>query len=703
MKALKYILITIIAAMAFASCTDDDKTIFDPNNAKPGELLSVKSYYKLLAHKSTSVIETFQWGKMDFGYAAAITYSLEVDLEGKNFENPQVVFAANDYARAATVAELNAAMMDLQAIYGFGDYQVQNVEFRIRGSISDDADFIYSNVIKSSILPYPSEPTYPMVTVLGTYNGWSHVDGLRLFSFNKDDNYEGWIYFDDKGSEGFKISGSAPEKWGQEGEWDNNAGNWGLTDGQQVSKEASSITLWSDGGSKDIKEVYYKKYYKFSFNKATAELTVLKSMDTPLSIKGTATKGSPIELSFDAKQQAFVGNVSLVDGEFTINGEGINLGMGAQAGTLVDNGTGIKVTAGNYALSIIINNSNDMKYRMKTPEPLDPSIVTPHQLDPIENAVLSKTDNNQISWTEFDFGYQDLADIAYIVQIDLAGANFSNPQTIATVNSQGKKDDNAKPQTISISGSTYFQALQKLGKGVNEDVNVEVRVIAKPSNYDKEYISNTQSFKLNIKQVEYYENVYMIGEVFGNWVWTSTDVVHMVPVNGKPGNFWTIQYLEAGKQFKWSEERDWSGKDFNGLDFNEGFKLDGGNATVVASGLYMIFINQDQGKILVEPAQIFGMGDAFGGWDMGAFPMTVTGKTATIKTSATIGETADLRLYANSSISPIGGDWWRMEFIILDGKVVYRGNGNDQDRVKVTAGQTVSLDFSTPNATGSIE
>jgi hypothetical protein len=48
-----------------------------------------------------------------------------------------------------------------------------------------------------------------------------------------------------------------------------------------------------------------------------------------------------------------------------------------------------------------------------------------------------------------------------------------------------------------------------------------------------------------------------------------------------------------------------------------------------------------------------------------------------------------------------GADWWRTEYIVLDGKIVYRGNGNDQERVAVTAGQTVTLDFNA--GTGSIK
>ena len=38
-------------------------------------------------------------------------------------------------------------------------------------------------------------------------------------------------------------------------------------------------------------------------------------------------------------------------------------------------------------------------------------------------------------------------------------------------------------------------------------------------------------------------------------------------------------------------------------------------------------------------------------------------------------------MYAASSIAT--SDWWTREFIILDGKIVYRGKGDDQERVNL--------------------
>ena len=69
------------------------------------------------------------------------------------------------------------------------------------------------------------------------------------------------------------------------------------------------------------------------------------------------------------------------------------------------------------------------------------------------------------------------------------------------------------------------------------------------------------------------------------------------------------------------------------------------------------------------------------------------------KLTITVPNAEELRMYAASSIAT--SDWWTREFIILDGKIAYRGNGGDQERVKVAAGAKVTLDFNA--GTGVIE
>ena len=182
--------------------------------------------------------------------------------------------------------------------------------------------------------------------------------------------------------------------------------------------------------------------------------------------------------------------------------------------------------------------------------------------------------------------------------------------------------------------------------------------------------------------------LYMIGDEFGGWDWSSGGVVKMTPVNGFDGHFWAVRYITAGKGFKWCTVREWNG-DFYSLGENIGYTVSGGNAYVAESGMYMIYADMQNGKISVEPAKIYGIGDCFGGWNTATYPFAVDGKTMTFTTKGS----GELRIYAASNIAPVGGDWWRMEFVIIDGKIAYRGTGGDQPRVRVDANKKVVLDF----------
>ena len=192
------------------------------------------------------------------------------------------------------------------------------------------------------------------------------------------------------------------------------------------------------------------------------------------------------------------------------------------------------------------------------------------------------------------------------------------------------------------------------------------------------------------------ETMYIIGDGVGGWDWAGDYIVDMTPVNGKPGQFWAIRSIEAGKGFKFCAVKEWN-NDFTGLGEDTGYTVDGGNCYVAESGVYMIYVDVDNKRLCVEPAQVYGIGECFGGWDQGMDNALFA--AADGKLSVTVPNAGELRIYAASSIAT--SDWWTREFIILDGKIAYRGNGGDQERVSVAAGAKVTLDFNA--GTGVIE
>jgi len=209
-------------------------------------------------------------------------------------------------------------------------------------------------------------------------------------------------------------------------------------------------------------------------------------------------------------------------------------------------------------------------------------------------------------------------------------------------------------------------------------------------------IENSYSYDVKlIKESEIPTTMYIIGNEFGNWDWSAASVVTMTNVYGQEGCFWAIRYMTTATEFKFCALKEWNG-DFCTLPTtNEGF-ITPGNNKVEADGLYLIYVNLVDGIVKVQPAKVWGMGDAFGGWNVETYPFNIA---ADGKASITTTAAGNLRMYA--SVPGVGsGDWWQAEFNIYDGQIVYRGNGGDQAAVAVEANKTITLDFNA--GTGSI-
>ena len=294
------------------------------------------------------------------------------------------------------------------------------------------------------------------------------------------------------------------------------------------------------------------------------------------------------------------------------------------------------------------------------------------------------------SWTRTDYNIQAAPE--YAVEVSM-NSNFENVKTVLTSTSD-KVDVSYK--TLNDAAIQFVKESQpvtlyfRLRTGLNP-----VEIGTGPVFY-----SETKSVAFTC-YVAFPTELYMTGTDFGNWDWSSDGVVELTPIQnnaGEDGAFWTIKYLTAGNGIKFSMDKTWDTA-FASMETNIGFTNDGdGNALVATNGLYVIFVNYRDNTLAIEPAKVFGMGDAFGGWDVGKYPFTVTGDKATIVTTAA----NNLRMYATSdAIDAYGSDWWRHEFNIFSGKIVYRGTGGDQDAVAVGAGKTVTLDFNA--GTGTIQ
>lgn len=146
---------------------------------------------------------TFNWGAVDYGFADAIGYVLQVSKSGTNFASANTVeigVLKSELKKDFTVGELNA---ELNKILTPG--VAQEVEVRLK---SNTITPFYSNTLKMTVTPYRVRIfyTYPQaLNVAGNYQGWAPDKAPQLVSLSNDGVYEGFFNFSNEAEPTFKF------------------------------------------------------------------------------------------------------------------------------------------------------------------------------------------------------------------------------------------------------------------------------------------------------------------------------------------------------------------------------------------------------------------------------------------------------------------------------------------------------------------
>lgn len=329
-----------------------------------------------------------------------------------------------------------------------------------------------------------------------------------------------------------------------------------------------------------------------------------------------------------------------------------------------------------FAFAFVACEKEQDMYKVLPIEEVTPPVLASHADIVIDADNLSST--TTFKWQRADFGTPAAIEYSLYVTVD---------------NGEGTIISSSFGDSIEVKLEDLNKAMLRAGASEGATVNA---IFTLTANISAAYASVTSApVLINVTTVAplYPDNLYMIGADFGGWDWNNPAVVEMTPVHSHEGQFWCVRYFTTDG-FKWNTVKEWGG-DFFSLGNDVGFTTHDGNAFVASEGFYIVLVDYIANTITIESANVYGMGDCFGGWNTGTYPFThnTANKTMSITTTAN----GELRMYAASSAT--NADWWQMEFIILDGKIVYRGTGNDQERVNVSAGKTVTLDFNANTGT----
>ncbi len=230
----------------------------------------------------------------------------------------------------------------------------------------------------------------------------------------------------------------------------------------------------------------------------------------------------------------------------------------------------------------------------------------------------------------------------------------------------------------------------KLAVGPNDEVAkswcIPATVEAKYLKIDVNMLDETYTITL-LNDPE----LYLTGSKY-NWGGTW---LPLTPVYDTTDTFWKIIYLDKDEEIKFAPQADWV-NDFGGqatIDDQAGSGMadSGGNLKIANAGWYLLQVtNGATREVKVLVPDVYLNGNTIGSWDVpeaGKFTVPTTADGEFVSPAFVADD--EVRICVKLD----GFDWWKTEFIVLDGKIEYRGKGGDQTRVRVTTGQKAYLNF----------
>ena len=339
MKKIIYKLTYLTALFAFIYSCDDVERVYY-NDAAETVLSLSDDNLVLNEENAANEILTLNWTEPDFGFSAAALYSVQIDVLGGDFSNPQIISVGGAFDKTFTVEELNAKLLSLSMLPN----EEGVASFRIKATLSEYQE-IYSNTVNITVTPYSS--LLDLSTSLGvvgsaTPGGWGNENILDLpfYTTATTNVYVAYVTLRN-GEIKFRNNNDWSENWGDDG-----------ADG----------TLDSYGANIAVSAGTYKIEVNFSSMTYTME-------EYSWGIVGSATTngwgGPDMMFHYNSFQDDWRTVVTLGDGEvkFRFNNDwGVNYGDDGADGTMEANGANIAVSAGHYLVTM---NLNTQSYTME--------------------------------------------------------------------------------------------------------------------------------------------------------------------------------------------------------------------------------------------------------------------------------------------------------------------------------------------------
>ena len=221
---------------------------------------------------------------------------------------------------------------------------------------------------------------------------------------------------------------------------------------------------------------------------------------------------------------------------------------------------------------------------------------------------------------------------------------------------------------------------------------------------------NMETLTYKVKNVP---SLFLTGSEY-NWGNKESDWKQLIQYNGSKETYWTMIYFSEGELFKFAPQAGWDDAfgDQAKIEDNAGAGIvaagSDNNLKVGKAGWYLLRVtNGKERKLEVCKPEVYLVGDVIaGGWGAGweanaktdANKFTAPTTKDGLFVSPKFVNSGNLRMYVNfpdTGYKDPNNNWWKSEFNVIGGDIVYRGDGDELQHVAVQTNQQVSLNFTT--------
>lgn len=302
----------------------------------------------LTAANAADTVTTISWSASDYGFSAAVNYTVEIGKAGTNFVNAKEIVTGSKRELKYTGFELN----QLALLRGLVPNSAGQLEVRIRSQLSDSLS-IYSEKATLSITPYLVIINYPSLWVPGDYQGWDPASAPKISSKLGNGVYEGYVNI---------ASGNLKFKYTSDPDWNHTNYGWAssTTTGNNVTG-----TFNTTGGDLFVPVAGYY-LLKANTNNNTWSATKINSWSL---IGDFNAWGGDVDMTYDATTKVWTGTINPAAAgvfKFRANHDWpINFGdTGADLGLDYD-GANIPITAGSHVIKLDLSVPGNYTYTIQ--------------------------------------------------------------------------------------------------------------------------------------------------------------------------------------------------------------------------------------------------------------------------------------------------------------------------------------------------